>query len=127
MIVCNWKTELYDVSTQTKLHKSKVFNEQDRYYYIFFLGTAENARGKGLCSAIVRHYQGIARKDKVPIYLEAGNAYCRDLYKTLGFVIVGEIVTGQDKAGPDGTLVENGPGFKTWGMIWRPEYELSDR
>ncbi|KAF9886661.1 hypothetical protein FE257_011174 [Aspergillus nanangensis] len=113
--------ELLDIPSQTKICKQKVFGEEDDYFYIFFVGTAESARGRRLGSAILKHYQGMARQAKLPIYLEAGTEYSRNLYNALGFVTVGEIVIGKGKAAPDGTLVANGPGFKMWGMIWRPE------
>lgn len=110
------QAELHDLASQIKLCKSKVFGDEDEYLYIFFLGTAESARGRGLCSELVKHYQ-----EKLPLYLEAGTAYCQNLYTMLGFDTVGEFVIGQGKAGSNGALTEGGPGFKMWGMLWRPK------
>jgi len=100
--------------------KAKCLKEKDKYYYIFFLGTLKEGRGKGLCSTIVRSYQEIAAKDDLPIYLEAANDYCCGLYKTLGFVTVGEFLLGKGKAKADGTPEAGGPGILLRGMIWRP-------
>lgn len=114
-------TELSKTETSVK---AKVFPNNKPYYYIFFLGTAEPGRGKGLCSAQVREYQDIARKDNnTPIYLEAATEYCWKLYERLGFVTVEVIRLGVGKAGIDGTLVDGGKGegFTIWGMVWTPE------
>ena len=65
----------------TDASKKKIFPKgNEEYYYVFFLGTDEKARGKGLCSAIVRHYQEIARKDNMPIYMAAGTESAWRLY-----------------------------------------------
>lgn len=114
------KVELRDVSSSQKPCKRKVLGENDDFLYIFFLGTTESSRGRGLGSAIIKHYQAVAATKRLPIYLEAGTEYCRNLYERLGFVTVDEIVIGQGKATSDGTLLEGGPGFRMWGMIWRP-------
>lgn len=34
--------------------KRKVLKGEERYYYVFNIGTKEEARGKGLCSEIVK-------------------------------------------------------------------------
>lgn len=100
--------------------KSKALVKGERYYYIFFLGTREEGRGKGLCSAVVRKYQDIAKRDGLPLYMEATEAGHR-LYMKLGFTNVGKAVVGEGKANADGTLGEGGPGFALYGMVWRPE------
>ncbi|OJJ44481.1 hypothetical protein ASPZODRAFT_135302, partial [Penicilliopsis zonata CBS 506.65] len=109
---------IHDISSQTKPCRDLVMKGEDRYFYIFFLGTPTAERGKGLCSAIIRHYQSIAAEQKLPIYLEAGTEYCRSLYESLGFTVVGEIVIGKGKAAADGMVEIGGPGFQVWGMIW---------
>lgn len=87
---------------------------------MYFLGTEESARGKGLCSAVVRHYQDIARKEQTPIYLEAGTERAHRLYQKLGFVDTSELLVGQGHAAASGHLLEGGPGVVTWAMVWRP-------
>jgi ribosomal protein S18 acetylase RimI-like enzyme len=91
----------------------------DYYYYVYFLGTRKDGRGQGLCSAIVRRYQEIAKADGFPIYIEAGSKYACGLYKSLGFEIVKAMISGAGEAGPDGLLKKDGEGFKIWSMIWR--------
>jgi ribosomal protein S18 acetylase RimI-like enzyme len=110
-----------ELPAATKPLKERALQGQKDYYYVFFLGTSKDGRGQGLCSAILRHYQAIATKANLPIYMEAGTEYAWGLYKSLGFITVGEIVVGVGKAAVDGTPCEDGPGVKTWGMIWRPE------
>lgn len=87
---------------------------------MFFLGTREDGRGRGLCSALVRRYQAMAAREQVPVYMEAATEYSWRLYERLGFVTVDEIVLGEGKAAADGTACLGGPGVRLWGMIWRP-------
>lgn len=101
--------------------KSKVLGKHERYYYIFFLGTGEEARGRGYCSRIVRGYQDVAKTENLPIWIEAGTEYCRRLYERLGFELVEELLVGKGKCDKDGNLKTGGEGVKIWGMIWRPE------
>ena len=112
---------LRELSPATAAVKAKTLKKGEKYYYVFFLGTREEGRGKGLCSAIVKRYQDLAKRDGVPIYMEAATEYCWGLYKKLGFMTVEEIWLGKGKASADGTQSLGGPGFKIWGMIWRPE------
>lgn len=101
--------------------KAKVLGKGEKYYYIFFLGTGEEARGKGYCSRIVRGYQEVAAKEGLPIWIEAGTEYCMRLYERLGFVHVEELILGKGKCDKDGKLKAGGEGLTIWGMIWRPE------
>lgn len=106
----------------TGASKHKIFPKGDeKYYYIFFLGTLEEGRGKGLCSALVKHYQSIAAKGNLPIYLEAADDYCWGVYKKLGFVTLGEIRVGKGKHDADGYLCDGGEGFVIRPMIWKPQ------
>lgn len=111
---------LGEMAPRTKACKKKALREGERYYYVWFLGTREDGRGKGLCSALVRHYQAIAAGERAPVYMEAATEYSRCLYEKLGFVTVEEIVLGEGKAAADGTVCVGGPGVRIWGMIWRP-------
>jgi ribosomal protein S18 acetylase RimI-like enzyme len=112
---------MYEVPARSNPCKKKALKGEKRYYYVLFLGTSKEGRGQGLCSAIVKQYQEIARKEKLPIYMEAGTEYAWGLYKSLGFITVDEMITGKGKAAADGTQLKGGPGFKGWSMIWRPE------
>ena len=56
--------------------KAKAIAEGERHYYVFFLGTDESARGKGLCSRIVRGYQERAAKEGCPIWVSCEFLTC---------------------------------------------------
>ena len=112
---------LWETAPISKACKAKALRGEEPYYYVMFLGTREEGRGRGLCSAMVRHYQALAAREQVPVYMEAATAYSRRLYERLGFATVDEIVVGEGKAAADGTACVGGPGVRTWGMIWRPE------
>ncbi|KAB8345818.1 hypothetical protein FH972_022873 [Carpinus fangiana] len=78
-------------------------------------GSSQDAsRGKGLCSAMVRHYQRLARQDQASLYLEASNEHACGLYKKLGFVVVNKELIGTGKAAADGTALMGGSGLKLW-------------
>ncbi|MCJ1231965.1 hypothetical protein MMC12_008645, partial [Toensbergia leucococca] len=111
---------LWEMSPLTSACKAKGLRANEKYYYVFFLGTSREARGRGLCSAMVRHYQSVAASAQLPIWMEAATEYCLRLYLRLGFVVV-KMVLGKGKAAADGNLCEGGPGVKIWGMVWRPE------
>ncbi|KAF2814352.1 uncharacterized protein BDZ99DRAFT_380243, partial [Mytilinidion resinicola] len=101
--------------------KEKVLPGQGKCYYILYVATAPSGRRQGLCSALVKHYQQLAVRDEVPIYLEATSRYSCSLYQKLGFSVVDEFTVGRGKHATDGRLEDGGPGVKIWGMIWRPE------
>lgn len=111
----------WEMAPLTKACKAKALRRDEKYYYVFFLGTREDGRGRGLCSAMVKHYQATAATEQVAIYMEAATEYSWRLYEGLGFVTVDEIVLGKGTAAADGTACAGGPGLTIWGMIWRPE------
>ena len=111
---------IFELTPLNDACKTKALKQDERYYYVFFLGTLKKGRGRGLCSALVRHYQSVAARDNLPIYLEAATEYCLGLYRKLGFVVVGETWLGKGRVDKDGLPCNGGPGFKIWGMIWRP-------
>jgi ribosomal protein S18 acetylase RimI-like enzyme len=99
-------------------------DEKNAYFYVFFIGTRLDCRGRGLASALIRRHQSRAREVKKPIWLEATTAKSRDLYARLGFDVVQEIVLGKGRVGEDGLVVQDkaeGEGVRIWGMVWRPE------
>jgi ribosomal protein S18 acetylase RimI-like enzyme len=109
-----------DLTSLSKACKLKYLQPGEKYYYIFFLGTLESARGKGMCSKVVRHYQDIARKEGATIWLEAATEYARILYARLGFVTLEELKVGVGRADEGGNACVGGGGFSIWGMVWRP-------
>ena len=100
--------------------KAKALAGRKDFFYVFFVGTRLDSRGRGLCSAIMKEYQMIASRERLPIWLEATTAKSMRLYKKLGWEIVDEIVLGKGKASADGSQCKDGEGVKLWGMIWRP-------
>lgn len=40
---------------------------QKKYYYIFFVGTRDDRKKEGLCSAMMKQWQDVATKEQVPI------------------------------------------------------------
>lgn len=114
---------LLEYTSLTDAVKYKALQSQKRFYYVFFVGTLHEHRGKGLSSALIRHIQAQAARDQLPVWLEATTAYSHLLYQKLGFDTVDEIVLGKGKAAPDGVEAKGGEGVKIWGMIWWPQKE----
>jgi GNAT superfamily N-acetyltransferase len=100
-------------------------NERNKYFYVFFVGTRLDRRGRGLASALLRHYQSHATDAQLPIWLEATTAKSRDIYLRLGFEVVEEIVVGRGGVGSVGLVVkgptEEAVGVQVWAMVWKPE------
>lgn len=115
------KRILWELPIHEKPFHEAALHPGETYFYVFFLGTRPEGRGKGSCSAMVRHYQARAAETNKPIYLEAATAYAWHLYKKLDFQTVGTALIGEGKANLDGTLRKGGPGFRVWGMVWRPD------
>jgi len=101
--------------------KTKGLDGQKRFYYVFFVGTRVDARGQGLCSAMMRRYQEIASHDQLPIWLEATTAKSMKIYEKLGWEVVEEMVLGKGAANADGNRCKGGEGVKIWGMVWWPK------
>ena len=101
--------------------KAKALAGEKKFYYVFFVGTRLDSRGRGLCSAIMRKYQEIATRDQLPILLEATTARSMRLYTKLGWTLVDEMTLGRGKASADGLPCKDGSGVRIWGMIWRPQ------
>lgn len=111
---------LFDVASVADPVKARLFGKSDQYFYVFFVGTNIEARGKGLCSALIRYYQTIATQRKLPIFLETHTEQGLRVYTKCGFETVAETLTGKGKCAADGRSEEGGPGVKGWAMIWRP-------
>jgi GNAT superfamily N-acetyltransferase len=79
---------LLEYEPQTEAMKAKVLRKGEKHYYVFFMGTREDAQGQGLGSELMRHQQDVVRESGLPIWLEATTARSRDLYARLGFEVV---------------------------------------
>ena len=114
---------LFEFEPRAATARSLALTPREKYYYVFFIGTRQDCRGRGLASALMRHYQGLATKANLPVWLEATTAKSRDIYLKLGFEVVEEIVLGKGKVGSDGLLTkgDEAVGVRVWGMVWRPE------
>ena len=64
--------------------------------------TLKSARGRGLCSEVMRHYQSIAEADGLPKWLEAVREYTLSLYQKHGFVVVDERPLSKRRGAADG-------------------------
>lgn len=53
------KKLLRELASGNKAAARKAFGKGEGYYYVFQLGADEEARGKALCSKIVRRYQEV--------------------------------------------------------------------
>lgn len=115
------KYMLFEYEPLTDLAKKKGLKGEKRFYYVFFIATKEEARGKGLCSAIMRKYQEIGSREGVPVWLEATTEKSMRIYKKSGWEVVDEFILGNGKAGPDGLPCKGGEGVRVWGMVWFPE------
>ena len=91
------------------------------FYYVFFLGTLETARGQGLASAWMRRCQEQARKEGKPIWLESSTENSRDLYAWLGWEEVVVEVVGKGQVDREGKPKKGGEGARLWGMVWWPD------
>ena len=121
---CSWRI-LFEYPNLLKKLKASTFSKQQiksiDYYYVFFLGTLESARGQGLASAWLRRCQETAWKDEKAIWLESSTEHSRDLYLRLGWEIKDVVAVGKGMVDKEGKLAEGGEGARLWGMVWRPD------
>ena len=116
------KKMLWDYQGQTEKLKAKELGGQ-KFWYLFFIATVVEARGQGLASKVVEGWKSVARKDGVPIWLEATTEHSQKIYAKCGFKVVGEVVLGNGTHAASGIEEKGGPGVKAWGMVWKPEKE----
>ncbi|UJO16112.1 uncharacterized protein CLAFUR5_04723 [Fulvia fulva] len=116
------KKMLWDYQGQAEALKKKEL-EKERFWYLFFIATVVEARGKGLATGVVEGWKGRARADGVPVWLEATTERSRGIYERCGFRVAGEVVLGRGTHSRDGVVEKGGPGVRVWGMVWRPEEE----
>ena len=74
----------------------------------------------GLAKAIMRDHQKLAKSENVPIWLEATSPASRDLYLSLGFQEIEEIILGKGKVAADASIQPGGPGIPLSAMVWWP-------
>ena len=90
------------------------------FYYLFFISTKEDCRGKGLGAVLVKRFQEKARNEGLPIWLESTTKGSMRLYKRLGFETKREIVLGEGAVAANGDVEQGGSGVRIWAMIWEP-------
>lgn len=90
------------------------------FYYLFFVATKSDARGKGLSSALIKRLQERAAEEGLPVWLEATTTYSAQVYAKLGFESAGIVVLGKGHAAADGTKQQGGAGVPIDCMIWWP-------
>lgn len=88
-------------------------------YYVFFIGTRADCRGKGLGQALLAEVMELAGQEGRSVWLEATTVESRRLFLRMGFVDVEEVVMGRGKVGPGGYENVGGPGVRLWCMVWR--------
>jgi ribosomal protein S18 acetylase RimI-like enzyme len=114
---------LVEFEPLTASARSLALTKHEKCFYVFFIGTREDCRGRGHASTLIRHHQALATDANLPIWLEATTAKSRNIYLKLGFEVVQEIVLGKGRVGSDGLVTEGekAVGVPVWGMVWRPK------
>jgi ribosomal protein S18 acetylase RimI-like enzyme len=82
---------------------------KDRHWYLSFVGTRPESRGKGLASTLIESVTNICDQEKIPAYLESSNPDNVSLYESHGFRVIGEAVI---KDGPKVPLMWRDPLFE---------------
>lgn len=117
---------LIDFQLQSNAAKRKGLGTTKRYHYLFFIATAADARGKGLCSGIIRQFQNRVQnaakpEDRIPIWLEASTARSQRVYARCGFTLVQTMTMGKGTHDAEGLPSKGGAGVEIYAMIWKPE------
>ncbi|KAK4499874.1 hypothetical protein PRZ48_008060 [Zasmidium cellare] len=117
------KRMLFDFQAQADALKKRYLKDRGvtRFYYLFFIGTDEKARGQGLASKVIRAWQAKARAEGLPIWLEATTEGSKRVYERCGFGFCEEIVMGRGTHDGTGERRRGGDGVRMWGMVWWPE------
>jgi GNAT superfamily N-acetyltransferase len=104
----------------------KELGDSTHFYYLFIIATRDDARGRGLSSALARRLQDRAAREDAPVWLEATTEASARLYAKLGFKSVGKVILGKGVAAPDGSREQGGAGVPVDCMVWRPGKEELD-
>lgn len=107
-----------DFHNQITAAKRKHLGETSYYWHLSMMARDPSRTTRGAVRAVLEPYLARARRDRVPIWIEAGSARARDVYAYFGFRIVEEIWSGVGKIGASGHRQEGGPGVPTWLMIY---------
>jgi GNAT superfamily N-acetyltransferase len=94
-----------------------------KFYHLFFIATRQDARGKGLSSALIGEVQAKARREGLPVWLEATTEYSAGVYAKSGFERCGTVVLGAGKVDGDGLENVGGGGVPVYCMVWWPGKE----
>lgn len=111
---------LREYEPATAAVRQKAIGSKD-FHYLFFVATRDDARGRGLSSALIKELQKKASMDGLPVWLEATTQSSARLYAKLGFENVGQVVLGESTAAPDGSREQGGSGVPVECMVWWPE------
>lgn len=110
---------LREFEPAVKALQRKELGGSTHFYYLFLIATRDDARGRGLSSALVRRLQDRAGKENAPVWLEATTEASARLYVNLGFKSVGKFVLGEGIAAADGSREQRGAGVPVDCMVWR--------
>jgi ribosomal protein S18 acetylase RimI-like enzyme len=124
-----WKVFWKHLLAPTESAKAATFAAKEDYYYIFFISTADEHRGKGLAHALISDLQARAQEEGKPIWLESSSQGSRKLYLRCGFLDVpvddGEvgIAVGVGEVNERGEKCEGSAavGVRLYPMVWWPE------
>ncbi|KAK5132609.1 hypothetical protein LTR08_008808 [Meristemomyces frigidus] len=117
---------LAEFGPMTDAVKAKGLKGRTKYYYVFFVATHAEARGRGHSSALIRDAQARATEQGVPLWIEATTEYSWRLYESLGFETVERMALGKGVVAADGTPKVSGEGVALWGMVWWPSKLATD-
>jgi ribosomal protein S18 acetylase RimI-like enzyme len=76
------------------LEQVETHHPAEPHWYLPFIGVDPAHQGKGVGSALLQRGLARADADRLPAYLEASSPRNRALYERHGFVVIGEIQTG---------------------------------
>jgi GNAT superfamily N-acetyltransferase len=114
---------LREFEPAVKALQRRELGDSTHFYYLFIIATREDARGRGLSSAMVRRLQERAAGEDAPVWLEATSVASARLYAKLGFKSVGMVILGKGVAAADGSKEQGGGGVPVDCMVWRPGKE----
>ena len=98
--------------------KRTTFPRNQRYWHLSLMARDPERKDKGAVRAIIEPYVAQARREGMPVWLEAGNERARDVYTWVGgFRVIGKILSGVGKFESNGTRKVGGEGVATWLMI----------
>lgn len=112
------KHMIWEFESSVKKAKKRL-REGEVPYYVFFIGTRADCRGKALGQGQLREVMERAGQEGKSVWLEATTPMSRRMFLRMGFVDVEEVTMGKGKVGEGGYDQVGGPGVKLWCMIWR--------